>query len=288
MGFALTDPGHNSLPLISAAIYCYTAQIVGLNARPCGFPFHVHIIVKPPEGLDMDGGIADDSADPNPLYIDPFRSDRETPVSDLENQLNFLGTPNDRKTAFLGASLTSGIVLRCSKNILNSIRHAAELPDLHVVPVDITCARYAALWASLLLAGPYRTLALQSYLPLLLEMVVTEFPSDVYLVEQFVLPLFEDSPEYNIILNYLHVMQTVDGLPKQPQRRTTEHDGVLYRVGQVFRHRRYDYRAVITGWDPECGAPEQWKRRMGVDRLRAKSHQSFYHVLYVLRPASVG
>ena len=278
LGFALTDPEHNSLPLISAAIYCCVAQKFGLDAHPCGFPFHVHVIVKPPATLDMDGGPADDPAER--MYIDPFRSDREIPVSDLENQLNFLGTPGDGKAALLGESSTSDIVLRCSKNIQNSIQH--ELPNLHTATVDVASARYAAFWASMVLGGSSRGMELQTYLPLLLEMVVSEFPSDVYLIEKSVLPLFEGMPEYDIILNFLQVMRTVDGLPKQPQwRPTSEDDGVLYRVGQMFRHRRYNYRAVITGWDPECGAPEQWKRRMGIDQLRAKSHQSFYHALYV-------
>lgn len=282
LGFALDDPEHNSLPLISAAIYCYTAQRVGLNAQPCGFPFHVHVIVIPPAGLEMDGSVADSDSVGKPMYIDPFHSEGETPISDLENQLNLLGTPSHRKAALLRESLTSDIVLRCGKNILFSVQHTAHLLGPYLPPVDVTSARYAAFWASMLLRGPSRSPELSYYLPKLLEIVITEFPSDAYLIEKFVLPLFRGMPEYDNIRDKLHVMLTVDGFPKQPQLRTSGCEGVLYRVGQVFCHRRYNYRAVITGWDPECGATEQWKRIMGIDRLQAKGHQSFYHVLYVV------
>lgn len=36
--------------------------------------------------------------------------------------------------------------------------------------------------------------------------------------------------------------------------------GVAYRVGQVFRHRLYGWRAVIIGYDPCCRASDEWVR----------------------------
>lgn len=279
LGIALNDPGHNSLPLISAAVYCYVAQRLGLNARPCGFPFHVHVIVMPPLGLDMDGNVTDDAVRGEPMYMDPFRSERETSISDLRSQLNFLGASSAEQATFLGESLTSEIVLRCGKNILNSVQQMSQLPSMHLAPVDVASAKYAALWSSMLLTGPTRPMHLRHHLPWLMEIVVTEFPSDVYLVEQYLLPLFQDMLEYEDVLDSLHVMRAVDGIPKRAQRRTTEHKDIRYRIGQVFRHRRYGYRAIVTGWDAECGAGERWMRRMGIDHLQAGRHQSFYHVL---------
>lgn len=38
-------------------------------------------------------------------------------------------------------------------------------------------------------------------------------------------------------------------------------------AGQVIRHRKYDYKGVIVGYDKECDAPESWIRQMGVDTL---------------------
>jgi len=54
---------------------------------------------------------------------------------------------------------------------------------------------------------------------------------------------------------------------------------VHLKVGQVIRHRKYDYKGVIVGYDRRCAAPESWIRHMGVDTLPHGRHQPFYHVL---------
>ncbi|KAJ5937484.1 hypothetical protein N7454_004784 [Penicillium verhagenii] len=279
LGLALASPGHNSLPLISAVIYCYVAQQLGMNARPCGFPFHVHVIISPPIGLDMNGNPLV-SEDPGaPMYLDPFRGARETPVSDLRDQLAFLGATDADQVEFLGGSSPSQVVLRCSKNILNSIDSTSHTPDTPATSMDVVAARYAALWSSMLLSGASRPMDLRHQLPWLMELFATDFPSDIFLVEQHIVPLFRGLFEHEHILESLHVMRAVDEIPKQVRRRSGENNNIRYKVGQVFQHRRYHYRAIITGWDSECGAGEPWMRRMGIDRLQAGRHQSFYHVL---------
>src|SRR4051812_29653767 len=55
IGIALLDPDHPSLPLVSVAIFCAIARRLDLDARPCGFPFHVHVMVYGPQGLTLDG-----------------------------------------------------------------------------------------------------------------------------------------------------------------------------------------------------------------------------------------
>jgi F-box protein 21 len=131
----------------------------------------------------------------------------------------------------------------------------------------------------MLLSADSRPMDLRHQLALLMELFATDFPSDIFLVEQYIVPLFNGLLEHEHILESLHVMRAVDEIPKQVHRRTGENRAVRYKVGQVFQHRRYHYRAIITGWDSECGAGEQWMRRMGIDRLQAGRHQSFYHVL---------
>ncbi|KAL4444009.1 hypothetical protein ABPG75_011746 [Micractinium tetrahymenae] len=54
---------------------------------------------------------------------------------------------------------------------------------------------------------------------------------------------------------------------------------VRFQVGQLLRHRRYQYRGVIVGWDLRCCASEEWMQQMGVDRLPGGRSQPFYHVL---------
>ena len=51
-----------------------------------------------------------------------------------------------------------------------------------------------------------------------------------------------------------------------------------YHIGTLFRHRRYLYEAVITGWTRSCSASENWIRTMDVDRLKRGRHQPFYNV----------
>lgn len=42
---------------------------------------------------------------------------------------------------------------------------------------------------------------------------------------------------------------------------------VQYKVGDVIRHKRYHYRGVIYGWDPQCKAEEDWMLQMRIDQL---------------------
>lgn len=270
LGIALDSSEHNSLPLISAAIYCYVAKQLGLDARPCGFPFHVHVIIYPQSGFDMDGNHTPGVEPGLPMYLDPFRGARETPVSDLREQLIFFGAPERERNVFLGESRPREVVLRCGRNIENSIYSGS---------VDDVSAKYAASWSTMLLSADSRPIDLVPQLSILMELFATDFPSDIFLVEQYIAPLFDGLLEHEHILERLHVMRAVDEIPKQIHRRAEETRNVQYKVGQVFKHRRYNYRAIITGWDSECKTGEQWMRRMGIDRLQAGRHQSFYHVL---------
>lgn len=277
LGVALNSPGHNSLPLISAVIYCHVAQELGINAQPCGFPFHVHVIITPTTGFDMDGKRTSEPG--SPMYLDTHRGARETPVSDLREQLMFLGTSGTDQNEFLGISNPSEVVLRCARNIINSIHVEARQIGSHTATVDTVSAKYAVSWSSMLLSADSRPMDLRQQLSLLMDLFTTDFPSDIFLVEQYIVPLFNGLFEHEHILERLHVMRAVDEIPKQIHRRAGTNKPVKYKVGQVFQHRRYHYRAIITGWDSECDAGEQWMRRMGIDRLQAGRNQSFYHVL---------
>lgn len=280
LGMALNSSGHNSLPLISAVIYCHVAQELGINAQPCGFPFHVHVIITPTTGFDMDGKRISQISEPgSPMYLDPFRGARETPVSDLREQLMFLGASDTDQNEFLGTSIPSEVVLRCGRNIINSIHVASRQLGSHTTQVDTVSAKYAVSWSSMLLSADSRPMDLRHQLSLLMDLFTTDFPSDIFLVEQYIVPLFNGLFEHEHILERLHVMRAVDEIPKQIHRRARTNKPVKYKVGQVFQHRRYHYRAIITGWDSECDAGEQWMRRMGIDRLQAGRNQSFYHVL---------
>merc|ERR1712086_403386 len=42
-------------------------------------------------------------------------------------------------------------------------------------------------------------------------------------------------------------------LARRTSRRNTK-----FRIGQVFKHRKYDYKGVIVGWDDRGKAPDDW------------------------------
>lgn len=279
LGLALRTAGHNSLPLVSAAIYCCVARGVGLDAQLCGFPFHVHVIIMPQPGLDMDGNSLTGVRHGEPLYLDPFRGAREIPISALRNQLSLLGMPDLDQMRTLGKCDTSAVVLRCGKNILNSLSAESQHAQTQPASVNVVSAEYAAIWAIMLLSGNSTPMSFRHYLPPLMKLFTTDFPSDMFLIEEHIAPLFQGTYEHEHILESLRVMKAVDEIPRRVRKRSGRNRNIRYVVGQVFRHRRYDYKAIITGWDPECGAGEQEMMRMGIDRLEAGRNQSFYHVL---------
>ena len=55
---------------------------------------------------------------------------------------------------------------------------------------------------------------------------------------------------------------------------------VQYRVGQVIKHKIFNYRAVIIGWDERPKAPKGWFEGAVPDSELAKHvNQPFYSVL---------
>ena len=290
IGIALQDDNHPSLPLMSVAIYCCIAKRLGIDAHPCGFPFHVLAIVKPLPGLTMDGHDVQPGAEaPTPMYMDPFRSSEETDPNDLKAQLQSLGIPLSHHPELLDASPTDEIVRRSAKNIITSVqtfpRHNGPGPRSATSSFpDHEGAFYAALWALMLLPdGSHYSAGVQRarYLHFILERLEKQTVMDVGLIEKHILPLIEDPTQYEGLLDNIRVMRSGDRMPKQIKARNTRdtREGVKYRVGQVFHHKRYHYQAVITGWDVECAATPDWMDHMGIHTLSKGQHQSFYHVL---------
>lgn len=87
--------------------------------------------------------------------------------------------------------------------------------------------------------------------------------------------------------DYQAAAQQRDGITQlELQRRQLEieayqeaRDKILHDIGQVIRHKRFEYRGVIIGYDPLCIAPEGWIQAMRVDSLSNGRSQPFYHVL---------
>lgn len=282
ISIALQDKDHPSLPPISVAIYCCVAQRLGLRAYPCGFPLHALAIIKPVDGLDMDGRAIHSPEEAKPMYLDPFRSDEEVPVSDLQNQLADMGVSMSEYGALLDSSSTVDIIRRTARNIITAVQKPPHIHASNSSRVDSATAFYGALWALLLL--PKGSLVVDDmrraqFLPYVMEHLKNQYFMDVGLAELYVLPMFKS---FVPTQDTTRLIRASESEPKTAKRRGhPNRTEVKYCVGQVFSHIRYRYQAVIIGWDMECEASEQWMSHMSVDDLASGRHQSFYHVLYV-------
>lgn len=55
--------------------------------------------------------------------------------------------------------------------------------------------------------------------------------------------------------------------------------GLKFAVGQVMRHKLYNYAGVITAWTERCEASAEWQKNMNIDRLQRRNKQPFYYVV---------
>lgn len=286
IGIALQNDDHPSQTLVSVAIYCCVARRLGLDAQPCGFLFNVIAIIKPPSNRDLDGRVVDSLSKTEPMYMDPFRSKYEVPVGNLRTQLSDMAVAPSVHAIMLDASSTVDMVRRAAINIINSVQSEHQPGDhssLDPSSPEADSAFYGALWALLLLPDGNRAEASAErarYLPYIFEHLEKQFFMDVGLVEVCILPLFQNQGRYGQRRHTIRAMRDADTRPKPMKERTGETAGkVRYHVGQVFEHKRYHYQAIITGWDLECTATEDWISTMRVAELARGRHQSFYQVL---------
>lgn len=292
IGSALRDEEHQCLPLITVAIFCCVAQRLGLDAHPCGFPFHVHAIIRPPQGLDLDGRPLDDNSAADPMYLDPWNSSSETPVTELIDRLNRMNADPQEHQALLAVSSTTNIVQRTARNIMNSIQeldaaYGYRAGNASATFPSIEGAFYGVVWALVMLPEEsYGQARVQRnrYIAHLLEHIQHTYSHDVFLIENYVLSRFSDRDDGTQICSAIQDMRRKDAEPIQPKHRPqATSDAVQYKIGQVFRHKRYHYQAMIVGWDVECEAGELWIIQMGVQALPRGRHQAFYHVKYALK-----
>lgn len=294
IGIALQDPEHPSLPLISVAIFCALARRFGLDARCCGFPGHVHAVIYPPDGIDMDGlQVAHGSA--SPMFLDPWRTALEVPVETLESQLRAYGVTPDQFDRYMGSTGVEDMILRTSRNILSTVhafrglQTSTEHPSIQLYAnpfADMDNAFYSALWANFLLFNPIidgNAFDETRFIPMILERFERLYPMDAKFIEKYVCPGIHRSvlADQHEIIETIRVVRAGDSMPRQWRPRDTDAAKVKvkHRVGQVFKHRRYNYTAVITGWDVECTMNSEWMQHNRVDSLSNGRHQSFYHAL---------
>ena len=274
---ALQDPQHPSIPLISTAIYCSLACRLGLDASFLNFPGHVHAAVT----------IEDDEQ----IYMDPYKSAEEVPRSRLIWIMNEVGIAPEHHHGALNPTNLQTVVTRNAQNLLNSCKESdiqehdffyKRGKGLSNPVADANDAVYSALWAIFMMSS--LPLAARTAIPHIMNKYGQDYPMDGTLIEKFICerPGYAGEELETLIRQTVGVTLRSDSVAKTPKRRDGSgfRDNVRYQVGQVFRHKRERYTAVICGWDEQCKMENGWIRQQGVDRLPRGRSQSFYHSLY--------
>ena len=286
LGVAIHSSNRNSVPLISSIIYCYVARQFDLRTSPISYPFHVHSLVQPPPGFDLSGHPLPPTHDSTTtshlthLYLDPFTTSSPITLTHLESQLRFIApTTTTAQTAhYLLPSTARDLTIRAAHNILSAPSHYSG-PSLFT-PLPTNAATYAALFALVLLPTPLSHPAqLRQHLAVLAQHFLEYFDLDVHLFSTYILPLTTTLPDARAYRSLLQNLKETDSTARTPKRRVGENSEVKFRVGQVFRHKRRGYLAVIYGWDAWCKMQETWISMNQVDRLGRGRGQPFYNVL---------
>ncbi|KAI1751076.1 hypothetical protein F4782DRAFT_202657 [Xylaria castorea] len=290
IGRALRDDQHPSLPIISAAIYSALASRSGFEAYPCALPNQVHAIVLAPPGVSLDGAVlSPGQADhQQTMFLDPYGSDEEVPIDHIQNLLFRLGifTGHDD---MLRPTSTDLIVMRTAQNIRASFTsfRTIDRPLSQLIPMielnrgdwarNLQPALYSMIWASIMMVpilpdNDEVRWDWQQDVRDLLTYFYEYFPEDSWLIEKYVCPMYDtfaaptrrqsnwELPSKRV-RDQIRDIRHVDASARVPRRRSELADGihVRFRVGQVFKHKRYDYHGIILGWTTEgAGGITNW------------------------------
>lgn len=272
IGHALSDDRHESIPIISSAIFCCVAERLGLTSACCAFPSHVHASVFSAPGFTLDDVEADrPSSDMECMYLDPFGSDDEVTLDDLRGRFVEFNWVMGA-AAFLKASPVTIIVQRTAHNI-----RATHATIQHVVAVDtardqdmkrlrtghpdlnLEAANYAAMWAELM-TKQSSAFHWGHNLDAFLNRFALSWSEDAWIVEKYLAPLYDSfvaaqppdrrRMDWEDVRAILRMLANLDSRRPVVSRRYTQdiRTRVRYRIGQVFQHKRYRYVGVINGW----------------------------------------
>jgi len=271
MGHALSEDEHSSLPIVSSAIFCCVAERLGMRSACCAFPSHVHASVFAPPGTSLDGAEEEiPNGELESMYLDPYGSDDEVTLNDLRSRLVEFGW-NLGSEAFLKATPVPLIVARLAQNIkatystVQSLErgHDRELemkrlrtgyPDL-----NLEAAVYASMWAELLMKQT-SSFHWDANLDSFLNRFALSWSEDAWIVEKYLVPLYDrfigSQPQQRLrrgwenVRAIMNMLNNLDNRQPTVNRRYTQEirSRVHYKIGQVFRHKRYNYIGIINGW----------------------------------------
>lgn len=281
IGHALSEDDHSSLPIISCAIFQQVATRLGLQADLVSYPGHVHVSVEPPTCFDADGNpLTPPTLNSGRIYFNPHGSSDEVSKALLRRRLVEVGWQGNPDAVLESASIPETIT-RTANNIVATYNMATTLPDTHpsqpslrhlragYPDLNLEAAKYAYMWASIMMAGvttPFWAVQVSTFLS---HVLARSYQEDMWIVEKYLRPAYnrwrETQP--NVLNNHvterelhyvLNSLRNIDNrVVDTTNRRYTQEiqQRVVYRVGDVFRHKRYGYVGVINGWTTGGSGP---------------------------------
>ncbi|KAI1826355.1 hypothetical protein F4861DRAFT_498031 [Xylaria intraflava] len=310
IGRALRDDQHLPLPIVSAVIFAALAPRCGFEAYPCAPVYsQVHVVVLSQRGVSLDGARLrpEEAEHQETMYFNLYWSADEVPAEHVNYLLSGQGLHNGQQD-FLTPASTDQIVVKTAENIRSSFTKFGtfDRPVSQLIPIigsnkadsirDLDPATYSTHWATIMMTAsrPDHEIALWGWrrsVWQLLASTLASFPEDSWLVEKYICPMYDSfsspqDPQSNRehpsqqIRNKLRLLRRADRTADAPTRRSRLAEGiqVKYRVGQVFRHKRYDYYGIILGWttDGLWGDPT-WTR--GSPLVKREYTHPYYHCL---------
>jgi F-box protein 21 len=203
------------------------------------------------------------------MYLDPYGSSEEVPMADLQAMLARLGWQTSTDV-FLAPVSPIAIATRTARNIRATAARVMEArdqadPELTQLitgndSTNIDAALYSALWASLLLT-PADAFEWDEALEPFLNRFAKSWCEDAWLVEKYIFPRYDRFGPFRERFmrnnprrwdNPREVLGLIDELdelaPPVLRRNGGRKQPVLYKIGQVFKHRRYGWIGAVNGW----------------------------------------
>ncbi|KAG8456168.1 hypothetical protein GDO86_002095 [Hymenochirus boettgeri] len=242
------------IPISLSVLYLNLASHLGVPLEPVNFPHH--FMLRWCQGSQGSTNISDY------LYVDAFGGGRRLTAKECECMIGQHVTEE-----FYAAVSTKEVMQRMVGNLLNLGKR--ESKDRSFMLLRVSLELYLVMYPD-----SVQHLLLQARLYFHLG-IWPEKVLDILQNIQALDPSQHGAVAYLVQHTLVHIEKRKEENGLDLKLRSNEKQ-VLFSVGLVVRHKRYDYSGVIFGWDPFCMMPPDWIDNMDIHNL---PDQPFYNVL---------
>ncbi|XP_044146683.1 LOW QUALITY PROTEIN: F-box only protein 21 [Bufo gargarizans] len=245
------------IPISLSVLYLTLAEHLGVHLEPINFPNH--FMLRWCQSAQGGSNITDY------MYVDAFGYGKCLTAKECEYMIGQHVTEE-----FYAAVRTKEVLQRMVGNLLNMGKRESKDGSFMLlrVSLDLYLTMYPDSVQHLLLQA-----RLYFHLGIWPEKVL-----DILQNIQALDPSQHGAVAYLVQHTLEHIERRKEDFGPNVRRRSSEKE-VCYSVGLLVRHKRYDYRGVIFGWDPVCMMPPDWIEILSVHQLPQGASQPFYNVL---------